>query len=78
MYSPRKIGEWLKRSASQEYQAAYDTIMYEVYGPQGVALPVLGCAVWVRLDASLSNYEAARISIAPVGPKPPSLQTKRI
>jgi CO/xanthine dehydrogenase FAD-binding subunit len=38
--------------------------------PQGVALPVLGCAVWVRLDETRSVYESARISIAPVGPTP--------
>ena len=38
--------------------------------PQGVALPVLGCAVWVRLDNTRSFYESARICIAPVGPTP--------
>lgn len=38
--------------------------------PQGVALPVLGCAVWVKLDSTRSHYESARISIAPVGPTP--------
>jgi carbon-monoxide dehydrogenase medium subunit len=38
--------------------------------PQGVALPVLGCAVWVRLDSTRSIYESARICIAPVGPTP--------
>lgn len=38
--------------------------------PQGVALPVLGCAVWVRLDAAHSHYDQVRICIAPVGPTP--------
>jgi len=38
--------------------------------PQGVALPVLGCAVWVRLDESGENYQDARICLAPVGPVP--------
>lgn len=38
--------------------------------PQGVALPILGCAVWVRLNESGTHFEAARVSIAPMGPKP--------
>lgn len=38
--------------------------------PQGVALPVLGCAVWVRLDENRDHFETVRISIAPVGPTP--------
>ncbi|MBZ0283174.1 MAG: xanthine dehydrogenase family protein subunit M [Anaerolineae bacterium] len=38
--------------------------------PQGVALPILGCAVWVRLDTAGTTFEAARISIAPAGPRP--------
>jgi carbon-monoxide dehydrogenase medium subunit len=38
--------------------------------PQGVALPILGCAVWVRLDETLEEYEAVRVCIAPVGPTP--------
>ena len=46
------------------------TAFKRIMRPQGVALPVLGCAVWVRLDAARSYYEAARISIAPVGPTP--------
>ncbi|NDJ78751.1 MAG: hypothetical protein GYB65_21075 [Chloroflexi bacterium] len=46
--------------------SAFDRIMR----PQGVALPILGCAVWVRLNADNSHYEAARICIAPVGPTP--------
>lgn len=36
--------------------------------PQGVALPILGCAVWVKLDGDA--YADARICIAPVAPTP--------
>jgi len=46
------------------------TAFSRIMRPQGVALPVLGCAVWVRLDDSGQHYEAARISIAPIGPTP--------
>lgn len=46
------------------------TSFRRVMRPQGVALPVLGCAVWVRLDAGLSAFEAARVCIAPAGPTP--------
>jgi carbon-monoxide dehydrogenase medium subunit len=38
--------------------------------PQGVALPVLGCAVWVRLDESRKHYEDVRVCISPVAPTP--------
>ncbi len=38
--------------------------------PQGVALPILGCAVWVRLDDRHEYYEDARICMGPVGPVP--------
>lgn len=46
------------------------TAFKRIMRPQGVALPIMGCAVWVKLDSTSSTYEAARISIAPVGPKP--------
>lgn len=46
------------------------TAFKRIMRPQGVALPIMGCAVWVRLDESLSVYESARISIAPVAPTP--------
>lgn len=46
------------------------TAFKRIMRPQGVALPVLGCAVWVRLDESRSAYESARVSIAPVAPRP--------
>ncbi len=37
--------------------------------PQGVALPVLGCAVWLRLDPD-ARVNLARVCIAPVAPTP--------
>jgi len=41
-----------------------------VMRPQGVALPVLGCAVWVRLDESGTRCADARVCIGPVAPTP--------
>lgn len=38
--------------------------------PQGVALPILGCAAWVRLDPSGARFEDARICIGPVAQVP--------
>ncbi|HVU12292.1 MAG TPA: FAD binding domain-containing protein [Phototrophicaceae bacterium] len=46
------------------------TAFHRIMRPQGVALPVLGCAVWVRLNEARTHYEDARISIAPVAPTP--------
>jgi CO/xanthine dehydrogenase FAD-binding subunit len=46
------------------------TAFKRIMRPQGVALPVLGCAVWVRLDETGSSYESVRVSIAPVAPRP--------
>lgn len=46
------------------------TAFSRIMRPQGVALPVLGCAVWVKLDESKSNYEDVRICIAPAAPTP--------
>jgi CO/xanthine dehydrogenase FAD-binding subunit len=54
-----------KASAAQE-----GTAFKRIMRPQGVALPVLGCALWVRLDAAGERYEDARICIGPVGPVP--------
>ena len=45
---------------------AFDRIMR----PQGVALPVLGIAARVRLDADLRRVEDAVIAIGPAGPTP--------
>ncbi|MBN2470931.1 MAG: FAD binding domain-containing protein [Anaerolineae bacterium] len=38
--------------------------------PQGVALPVLGCAAWVKLDDARAHYADARICISPVARTP--------
>lgn len=38
--------------------------------PQGVALPVLGCAVWIRLDVTGEHCDDVRVSIAPIAPVP--------
>lgn len=46
------------------------TAFHRIMRPQGVALPVLGCAVWIRLTEDRAYYEDARISIAPVAPTP--------
>ncbi|RLT32409.1 MAG: hypothetical protein DWI57_18415 [Chloroflexi bacterium] len=46
--------------------SAFDRIMR----PQGVALPILGLAVWLRLDDERRKIDAARIAIGPAGPIP--------
>lgn len=38
--------------------------------PQGVALPILNCAVWVRLASDGMTIEQARVCIGPIGPTP--------
>ena len=38
--------------------------------PQGVALPILGCAVWVRLDDAGERFEDVSVCIGPTGPTP--------
>lgn len=38
--------------------------------PQGVALPILGCAAWVRLDESGERFADLRICIGPVAQVP--------
>jgi len=38
--------------------------------PQGVALPILGCAVWVGLGADGETIDEARLCISPIGPVP--------
>jgi len=52
--------------AAKHEASAFKRIMR----PQGVALPVLGCAVWVRLTEDGSRYDAARICLAPIGATP--------
>jgi carbon-monoxide dehydrogenase medium subunit len=46
------------------------TAFKRIMRPQGVALPVLGCAVWVRLDESMERYDSAHICIGPIGSVP--------
>jgi carbon-monoxide dehydrogenase medium subunit len=46
------------------------TAFKRIMRPQGVALPVLGCAVWVKLDDTGTTYADVRVSIAPVAPRP--------
>ncbi len=46
------------------------TAFKRVMRPHGVALPILGCAIWVRLDPTGATYENARICIGPIGPVP--------
>jgi len=54
------------RKAAEREATAFKRIMR----PQGVALPVLSCADWVQLDEDLQTYSAARVCIAPMGPRP--------
>ncbi len=46
------------------------TAFKRIMRPQGVALPILACAAWVRLDDSGEHYEDARICIGPVALTP--------
>jgi CO/xanthine dehydrogenase FAD-binding subunit len=46
------------------------TAFKRIMRPQGVALPILGCAVWVRLSNDGSHYADARICIGPIGSTP--------
>lgn len=46
------------------------TAFSRIMRPQGVALPILGCAVWLKLDAARTRIEASRICIAPIAPTP--------
>lgn len=54
----------------QRCGAGEATAFKRIMRPQGVALPIMGCAVWVKLDAARTHFDAVRISIAPIGPKP--------
>jgi xanthine dehydrogenase FAD-binding subunit len=54
------------KACAKNEATAFDRIMR----PQGVALPILGCAVWVKLDENGQIFEQAHVSIAPIGPKP--------
>ena len=46
------------------------TAFKRIMRPQGVALPILGCSVWVKLDETHQAYESTHICLAPVGPTP--------
>ena len=46
------------------------TAFSRIMRPQGVALPVLGCAVWVKLDEARATVADAHICIAPIAPTP--------
>jgi carbon-monoxide dehydrogenase medium subunit len=50
--------------------AGEGTAFKRIMRPQGVALPVLGCAVWVRLDEAREHYADTRVCVAPVAPTP--------
>ncbi|MCB9450627.1 MAG: FAD binding domain-containing protein [Anaerolineaceae bacterium] len=44
------------------------TAFKRIMRPQGVALPILGCAVWLRVDGD--TIAESRVCIAPAGPTP--------
>lgn len=46
------------------------TAFKRIMRPQGVALPILGCAAWVRLDEAGERYQDARVCIGPVAQVP--------
>ncbi len=46
------------------------TAFKRIMRPQGVALPVLGCAVWIKLNENGTEYVDARICIGPVASVP--------
>ena len=49
--------------------SAFERIMR----PQGVALPIMGCAVSIKLDDSGTVFRQLRICVAPTGPVPSRL-----
>ncbi len=46
------------------------TAFKRIMRPQGVALPILGCAAWVRLDAAGERYADVRLCVGPVAKVP--------
>jgi carbon-monoxide dehydrogenase medium subunit len=54
---------------AQQEATAFKRIMR----PQGVALPILGLAVWLRLDGE--HVAAARLALGPAGPVPLRAET---
>ncbi len=51
-------------------QAREGSAFQRVTRPQGIALPILALAVWVRLDDAGHRFEAVRIAMGPAGPVP--------
>ena len=51
------------------------TAFKRIMRPQGVALPILGCAAWVRLDESGGYYDDVRLCIGPVDRVPVRAET---
>lgn len=60
----------LLRFRFQAAAAGEATAFKRIMRPQGVALPILGCAVWVKLSPDQAHFEALRVCIAPTGPTP--------
>lgn len=56
------------RFAGADLAQRQATAFKRIMRPQGVALPILGLAVWVALDGD--NVRAARIALGPAGPTP--------
>lgn len=52
-----------------KFASAFERIMR----PQGVALPIMGCAVSMTLDDTGTIFEQLRICVAPTGPVPSRL-----
>jgi carbon-monoxide dehydrogenase medium subunit len=46
------------------------TAFKRIMRPQGVALPILGCAAWVRLDEPGERYGDVRVCVGPVAQVP--------
>lgn len=60
----------LIRFRFQLTQTNQGTAFKRIMRPQGVALPVLGCSVWVQLDERGEVIQDARVCLAPVAPTP--------
>ncbi|MBE2184344.1 MAG: FAD binding domain-containing protein [Anaerolineae bacterium] len=50
------------------------TAFERIMRPQGVALPVLSCAVWVKLNDRGDQFVQIRACVAPAGPVPARLE----
>ncbi len=46
------------------------TAFKRIMRPQGVALPILGCAVWLKLDDAGEHVVGSRLALGPIGPTP--------